>query len=341
MTPAPLVEARTSTILFGLAAGQREAGRYGIWLLPANVCVAVPLALLSAGAEIEFVDIDPVTLCLDVTLVKAVTERSPVAGVVYVRTYGVDDPAADDLANLRAILGPDAVLVDDRCLCDPETEAERMLADAEATLFSTGYGKPLDLGGGCAFLNRRLPYLPPVFPHDPDAYRRLEELCRAAAASGKPIGEGDPAKQRALIAAHGPWLPRGGGGPNWPTLKRRIDDALPAMRARRQVINDVYTTALGACAPLRDGYHGWRFNLRAGNSAEIVEHIFAEDLFASRHYVSAARIFGGTLAPVAERLATEVVNLFNDRHFDKEKAARVAAIVTACYRPTAPLGEII
>ncbi|HEX6083969.1 MAG TPA: hypothetical protein VF266_05560 [Thermoanaerobaculia bacterium] len=66
----------------------------------------------------------------------------------------------------------------------------------------------------------------------------------------------------------------------------------------------------------------WRFNIRVARAEELVRAIFDAGLFASRHYAPLERGF-----PHAERLHAEVVNLFNDRYFDEEKATRAAELV--------------
>ena len=55
--------------------------------------------------------------------------------------------------------------------------------------------------------------------------------------------------------------------------------------------------------------------------------IFANGLFASSHYASLAGIMTNGRAPIAESLADEVVNLFNDHHFTIEMAERVCEII--------------
>src|SRR5690606_21959044 len=57
-----VLESRASVALTRLLAGLDIRG---IVLLPSNVCTAVPLACLAAGHGVEFVDIDPRTLEID------------------------------------------------------------------------------------------------------------------------------------------------------------------------------------------------------------------------------------------------------------------------------------
>ena len=143
-------ESRASTILHNLL----RSGRSGEpWLLPANVCPIVPLTLLKAGRGFEFVDIDEVSLCLDADrlLDRLRTAPGRYGGVLFVRTYGMEDSRDALFAEIRE-RGPELMLVDDRCLCRPRFD-EPTPPGVDAVLYSTGYAKPVDLGfGGFASL---------------------------------------------------------------------------------------------------------------------------------------------------------------------------------------------
>ena len=153
-------EARASTILFNLAAETFRTGAR--FLLPANVCPVVPLALLAAGRPFEFVDLDPESLCMDWTrLRERITARNKpsVAAVLYARTYGIEGDAGALFRELKA-LDDKLLLIDDRCGGRPEPDSA--LADpqgANVVLYSTGYGKYVDLGfGGFAHMHDEVAY---------------------------------------------------------------------------------------------------------------------------------------------------------------------------------------
>ena len=115
---------RASAILYNLALS-RGNGR-GHYLLPANVCPVVPLALLKAGCVFEFIDIDPDTLCMDDRLLQARIEAPhlpPVAGVVYVRTYGFERDMTTLFRQLKTY-APETCLIDDRCASRPEPDKD-------------------------------------------------------------------------------------------------------------------------------------------------------------------------------------------------------------------------
>ena len=78
---------------------------------------------------------------------------------------------------------------------------------------------------------------------------------------------------------------------------------------------------------LPQSYQTWRFNIRVKNKSQILNAIFNAGLFASSHYASMAGIMADGSAPHAELLADEVINLFNDEHFDEEKAQKICDVI--------------
>lgn len=238
------------------------AAHDGVWLLAANVCDIVPATLRAAGRAYELVDIDPVTL---EPSREQILERAPhCAGVVFVRTYGAVYDADALFAELRR---DDFTIVDDRCLCPPDVDGEDLSPHADVTLFSTGYAKYVDLGGG-------------AFAHGID-------------------GAGLETTDRERVLAE----------------RERARE----VKAR---LNAIYREIIPPEVQLPRELCRWRFNIRVARSEVLVRKIFGAGLFASRHYAPLASGF-----PHAARLHAEVVNLFNDRYFDEEKAARAAELV--------------
>ena len=167
-----VVEPRASTILFNLA----QIAPPGVFLLPANICPEVPLALASAGRRCVFVDIEPDSWHMSHRRTLDAMESRQVAGIVYVRAYGA---LQDDGAFFAALKEQDgnALVIDDRCLCRPAID-NHIEADSnvDAVLFSTGHGKYLDLGGGgYAVLGHGLSYERFSSAYSQDHRRAVEE----------------------------------------------------------------------------------------------------------------------------------------------------------------------
>lgn len=59
--------------------------------------------------------------------------------------------------------------------------------------------------------------------------------------------------------------------------------------------------------------------------------IFEAGLFASSHYASLAGIMAEGQSPHAEAVADEVINLFNDHHFDGERAEQICRVILENY----------
>jgi hypothetical protein len=74
-------------------------------------------------------------------------------------------------------------------------------------------------------------------------------------------------------------------------------------------------------------YQTWRFNIRVKNKQQVLSAIFDAGLFASSHYASLAGIMADGSAPHAEALADEIINLFNDEHFDEGKARQTCDVI--------------
>jgi hypothetical protein len=255
---------RASAILFDVAASH-----HGPWLIPANVCDIVPQTLRGAGRTFELVDIDPETLEPSREQIDERARHS--AGVVFVRTYGAVHDADAFFASLKA-QRQDFVIVDDRCLCRPDVDGAAISPHADATLFSTGYAKYVDLGGG-------------GFAHVVEDRQ-----------SSPP--------------------------PSWSEYRERVVAECARVDAIKQRLNAIYREIIPEEVQLPPELCTWRFNIRVARAEELVRAIFAAGLFASRHYAPLERGF-----PHAALLHDEIVNLFNDRYFDEDKAVRAAELV--------------
>jgi len=279
-----VVERRASAILYRIL---QAAPVDRPMLVPVNVCDAVGATFLAANRPFELVDVSPAGFGMDKAACAARISRGAVGGVVYVHPYGaLDAEVPRFFADLRA-LRPGLILIDDRCLCAPQADGE-LTPQADATLYSTGYGKVLDLdGGGFAYVENGLGYAPVDAPEKDG------------------------------------WLDLRPPSTTWPCYRDRILAELPGMRAHKAALNAIYRSALADVA-LPVGYDDWRFNIRVAEPERLIRTLFAAGLFASRHYRPLLR--EGAF-PVCEGLYASIVNLFNDRHYDHALARRTVEIV--------------
>ncbi|MFN8404247.1 MAG: hypothetical protein U0V48_11940 [Anaerolineales bacterium] len=116
--------------------------------------------------------------------------------------------------------------------------------------------------------------------------------------------------------------------PTWGEYRQTVETKLEASLAHRKTLNKVYKSSLPKDIQLPEKYQTWRFNIRVKNKKRVMDEIFANGLFASSHYASLAGIMSDGNTPVAESLAGEVINLFNDHYFTAEMAERVCEIAS-------------
>jgi hypothetical protein len=284
-------EARAAAILYNLLLSRGDRRPF---LLPANVCPIVPATFREAGQPFHLVDIADPGLSLDEDRCLELVRSGPegFAGVLFVRTYGNEETDPAPFFQALKEVRPDLLTIDDKCLCRPDLEGGGVSPAADVTLYSTGGRKHVDLGlGGFAHLAEGVPY------------RRH--------AAGE---EGD------WLDLSGPILPR-------EEYRQRVRAALAEADGHKSRVNAVYEEALPTEVCLAPAFQGWRFNLLVPEPDRLIERLFAAGLFASRHYAPLGGVSGRGGFPGAERLHAQVVNLFNDRHFDEERARRAAEAV--------------
>jgi dTDP-4-amino-4,6-dideoxygalactose transaminase len=321
-------EARASTILFQLVSAiPAEAG---LFLLPANICPVVPMALLSAGRRFEFIDLDEEHLCMSEALLLqrlAAAEEAPVAGIIFVHTYGFEMQVEALFRQLKALV-PHLLIVDDRCLCVPVSDNDMHdLQGADVLLFSTGYSKQVDLGfGGLAYLAEGTAYATLFRECSEDDLERLTVLYKQHIREQTPIYRAtDPEAVGALQALR--WLDTAPPKTTWREHMSSLRIAQDRIKDHREKINTIYKRWIPPPVRLPDGYHGWRFQIRLADSEALLEKIFAAGFFASDHYFPAAILFGGQACPVATRVQRTVINLFNDFHVEAADAEAIGEIV--------------
>lgn len=279
-------ERRACAILYNVWHSRNDPRPF---LVPANVCPIVPETLRLSAQPFELIDIAAPSLDIDwdACVERLRTRPDGYAGMIFVRPYGSERDPTESFGRLKEIQ-PNLLLIDDKCLCRPDCDGERISRLADVTLFSTGYAKYTDVGGGgFAFLS------------DPVAYRR----------DGQAGAE---------------WLDLRPPETSWDVHRDLTIGATRASDERKKALNDIYTQTLPPEIQFDCPFQGWRFNIRVPAADELIRSVFEAGLFASRHYRSLGTPGG---FPNAERLQGEVVNLFNDRYFDESRAHRVAEIV--------------
>jgi hypothetical protein len=301
---------RASAILYWLLASRE---RKHAWLLPANICPVVPLTFMKAGVPFEFVDISKTTLHMDLNQAEARMRRRQIGGMLYSHTYGAPS-TPDSFFGLARSLHPELLIVDDRCLCTPEFEVS---STADLVLFSTGYAKIVDLNfGGYAAVQENIGPHPVHLEFNPDDYARTEHSWKSSIRDASRFTYRDC-----------DWLQTDAELPGWDARRSQIETNLESSLSQRAELNQIYASHLPVDIQLPGEFQQWRFNIRVRNKLEVMEAIFASGLFASSHYASLGGVMSDDRAPAAESLACDVINLFNDHHFDSRRAERVCEVV--------------
>jgi dTDP-4-amino-4,6-dideoxygalactose transaminase len=302
---------RASAILYNILVGRAH---FHPWLLPANICPIVPITFLKAQVPFEFVDISAATLHMDWNQAEDLIKRRKFSGLLYAHTYGESSTPLDFFSAMKS-LDPELLIVDDRCLCIPDLEPTH---SADVILYSTGYAKIAELNfGGYAFLRDDLEYRSATLPFNPEHHDEIEKLYKHAIQ-----------KREKFIYRDSDWLKISSPFPAWYDYSLQIETRLRASLNHREALNQIYESRLPKEIQLPQGYQTWRFNIRVKNKEQILGAIFKAGLFASSHYSSLAGIMADGSAPRAESLAAEVINLFNDEHFDEDKSQQVCDMIT-------------
>lgn len=303
---------RASAILYNLLKSQDNTDP---WLLPANICPIVPLTFFKAGVPFELVDISAKTLHMDLEQAEERLERGPYGGILYAHTYGEPSTPDDFFRQVKSHF-PGLLLVDDRCLCIPDLNPP-LESCSDVMLYSTGYAKVVELNfGGYAFIEDTVAYRTHPLSFQPHANEEIEKSYKQAVRT-----------KTAYTYTDSDWLQTDADLPAWYDYRQQIETGLKMSLEYRAAINAIYAEQLAAEILLPEKYQTWRFNLRLKNREKVLGAIFAAGLFASSHYASLVGIMAPGACPQAESLAGEIVNLFNDHHFDPQKAGQVCAVI--------------
>lgn len=313
-----LYEKRASVILYYFLRSVRE----GVFLLPVNVCPIVVTTFMKAKRPFELLDISKKTLCLDekTVLQKLKANSQKYAGVHFIRTYGLGGSFDNFFKQIKAI-NSKLTVIDDKCLCAPELDAPSDQV-AELTLFSTGYSKYVDVGfGGFGWIKDDQAIKKSTVPFKKSDHDKLVNNFQLAIESGKLFRYDDL-----------DWLDVLPPEPSFAEYKRQVSDRLKKARELKLKINKIYKTKLPKEIQLPAHSYEWRFNILVPNKEKLLKVIFDQGLFASSHYLPVNKIFSGLETesfPNAENLHKQVINLFNDFHFDTTKAMETTEIINA------------
>ena len=307
-------ERRASAVLFNLLRSHPVEGPF---LMPANICPIVPMVFFKAQRPFELIDISLDTLCMnhDAIIDRFSAPHSKPAGLIYARTYGAIFETADVFARIKSV-SPDALIVDDRCLCRPAFSGA-LATHADVALYSTGYAKYVDIGvGGYGVLRDGIPYT-----HTKSAFK-VEDLNEMTALYK------DALIEKAKISYQdSAWLDTAAPDEDWDSYQRQVERECDRVSGMKTIINSIYSSRLPLEIQLPRAFQSWRFNIQVQDKEAVLNCIRREGLFASGHYDSLAGVFGPGSAPAAQTLHRHVINLFNDRYFSLDQAVKLTDLL--------------
>lgn len=311
---------RASTILYNFILSNDKVK--GTWLIPTNVCHFVPATILKAGAKIEILDISEKDLCInqDQVTSRLMNNKKKYSGIIYVRSYGVDNNAADFFSKIKKIKS-NLLLVDDKCLGIPSFDKKiNLLVDLE--LFSTGYSKYIDLGyGGFAKLNSKCNYDKTRLKYSKKDEDTFSEYFKNVVYNNTKVNQQELAE---IVNLN--WLDSK-EIINKKTYFTEIKEAIKKTKVNKAAINNVYKKALINNVNFKESSTNWRYNILVNKREEILKTLATQGLFAGKHYYPLSKIFEANETPIWNFIYNKILNLFNDFRYTINQAEKTTAII--------------
>jgi hypothetical protein len=289
----------------------------GVYLLPANICSIVPLTFVKAGVKFEFIDICPDNLCINEASVLKIINNSPekYTGIVYVHTYGALQNTVNFFEKIRQISN-DIKIIDDRCLCIPEFDQTDDFG-ADLIIYSTGYGKYVDIGyGAFGYYKDSLKLKNCTVQYNEKAMQRLNEQVKTCLVS-----------KTKLKSDINDWLDTHFLQIIPLEYQDKMNDMKDKVSQHKTIINSIYSNNLPQKIQLQSNYNQWRFNIQVDNKEKILKQVFENKLFASSHYVPSNTLFDDNYFCETEKLSSRIINLFNDFYINEDKAIKICNII--------------
>lgn len=317
-----IFENRASTILFNYLKSNHSGNGY--WLIPLNACPLVPIVFKTAGIRFKLVDINNINYCMDEELIKeAVLDRN-CSGMIYIYSYGIQSDEGRLFKNLKECR-PDFKIVEDKCLCMPSLDFNSKSKFADLTIYSTGYGKVVELGiGGFGMIDHNSKYNRQSTGYDPSMTKQLEQRYKICLNNQAPLEPLNPSWIDDRLTIHN----------DLDGYKKRFNKIRKKVISRKREINSIYKSIIPVELWMKhegQPVDTWRFNLLLPYvQDELIQQIFSRDLFVSQHYQPVDKIFETELigtGEVAYTIYDKVLNLFNDLHFTVTMATQLGGII--------------
>ena len=286
------------------------------FLLPANVCPVVPLSFMKAGVDFEFVDINETHAISKVHALENI-KSGKYAGLVFVHAYGNHFDNALFYKEIKE-LAPDACIVDDCCLCQPDLSGV-LPVNVDLSLFSTGYAKYVELSfGGYGVTESRMTSSEDFKYSEEEETKQLSYI-KECFRDGK-VYE---------LPSDYPWLDGSKLQMSLDEYFNAIRKQLPVVQEQKERINNIYREELPQSVQWGENYENWRFMISVENRDKVLEAIFENHLFAGTNFPSVSWMFKQKHYDRAEAEAKHILNLFNDHRVNEESAHRICKVINS------------
>lgn len=287
------------------------------WLLPSSICFSVPFLFLNLNKKIIFYDY---SFDSSVILEKINTYKIKNAGILVVDYFG----KSWTNESLLALKNESLVLIQDSCLSKPKYDLDEATMIPDLLIYSTGKAKTVSLNyGAIAFLKNNalsgFSFKPDVVVNE--TYDNLDAYWKKILINQEHFN---------LDVLKSEFVDFSKIEDN-EAYENELQKKSISILEHKKKLNNIYQTILPDTI-IWNVCHDWRFQLLLENQSAVLEQIFNQGLFASKHYASSAfYITGETGLKQSELIEKSVINLFNDFYFDEEKAERCALIIKKMY----------
>lgn len=288
------------------------------WYVPATICYSVPFLFRKLNKNIVFYDFG-----FDRNLITTqLNVNDGPRGLLLYDYYGKSWENEDILALEQQF----DCLILDSCLSRPQfTDAGRAIGNMQ--LFSTGDKKYTNLGyGGYALVPKAVT----LSFSAPAAQKTIEENDHHLETLWKNCSDKASFQNMA-----------GSIGSNWidtaadkitPAYITQVQESTEKATAHKMRINDVYKNTVPEDLWMGNEWNDWRFNIITSNQDLLMNELFKNGFFASKHYKNMAPYFGASSLPNSAFIENHIINLFNDDYITEDRAYGIAMLIKNAYR---------
>lgn len=252
---------------------------------------------------------------MEIVLRKIKNNPKKYGGILLVHTFGVEESFETCFKEIKSI-NDQIIIIDDKCLCFPSF-TDRQDSYADMIIFSTGYGKIIDIGfGGYAYINDNLNFRNHKSDFDYICLEKLTNNYKKCINNNKKFEYKDSN-----------WLDNSKANISFCEYKEIIKKNINEVTKLKQNINIIYKENLPEEIQLNEKFQLWRFNVLVPQKDKLIGEIFSNRLFVSSHYDSLDGIFGKGNSVHAKNMSHRIINLFNDKYFNEKKANLLVKII--------------